>query len=68
MSKKHFVALAQALKFERPAATGNETHDRAARQSWRACVKAVADVSQRANVAFDRDRFYTACGFTEAGS
>jgi hypothetical protein len=57
MSKKHFIALAQALHYRRP-----EDHwDANKRVQWELDVNAIADVCARFNGAFDRGRFISAC-------
>lgn len=65
MTRKHFTALAHALRVERPATEGYHDPDR--RQDyeydqWRACVVAVADACYASNGRFDRERFYRAAG------
>jgi hypothetical protein len=59
VSKKHFKALAEALRAEKP----QENWDPNKRIQWSLDVRAVADVCQRMNPNFDRDRFNTACGW-----
>lgn len=56
MSRKHFAALANALRQCKPS----EWKDYL---SWVRTVKAIADACERNNVLFDRERFYRACGF-----
>jgi hypothetical protein len=62
MSRKHYRAMAEALRFERryiEAMTG----DASARVAqWSRDVRAIADVFAADNGRFDRDRFYRACG------
>jgi hypothetical protein len=57
MTKKHFKALAEALKNLRP-----EDKDSAAFHMWKHSCAAVADTCRTANPRFDRARFYEACG------
>ena len=61
MTRKHFEALAAALKITGPAGylTSGEGHQ------WRADVEQVADVCARFNPTFDRARFLAACGVQE---
>jgi hypothetical protein len=56
MSKKHFMALAKALKREMPNEDGKE------KNQWRRDVEAVADVCSAMNSAFDYNTFRLACG------
>jgi hypothetical protein len=56
MSKKHFIALAQALSFERPS-----KDDTLLWPQWKIDVLAVSDVCAHFNPAFDRGRFIAAC-------
>lgn len=53
MSKKHFIALADALRAQRPA----DHWDPNKRVQWELDVKAVADVCQQANGNFNRERW-----------
>jgi len=57
MSRKHFIALAAALKARRPVIEAL-----ASRQQWRLDVEAIADVCNDSNTNFDRERFLAACG------
>ena len=59
MSKKHFKALAEALRAEKPPENWNPNK----RIQWSLDVRAVAEVCQRMNPKFDIDRFNTACGW-----
>ena len=59
MTRKHFQAFAEALKRERPDSC------LASHVQWTAEVRAIADVCRSFNPGFDRERFYTACGFQE---
>ena len=59
MSKKHFQALAEALKSAR--ALGNPLTD----VQWMCDVKGVANVCARFNPLFDRAKFLKACGVGE---
>lgn len=61
MTRKHFKAIAEALKHQRPIDLELE----AAFICWQTCVIAMADVCSSFNGQFDRSRFYTACGYTE---
>jgi hypothetical protein len=55
MSRKDFNGLAAALAPYCP------TFDDDARRVWLEMVNDIADVCQRANANFDRDRFRLAC-------
>ncbi len=57
MTKKHFEALAAALR-ENRFLPDNE----AANVQWERCVEAVAAVGADFNPRFDRARFLAACG------
>lgn len=69
MSKKDFVALAQELRDVMPQANPQDLVETARNQlrheAWMSCVRAVVHVCERANPAFDRDRFYEASGVYE---
>ena len=58
MTKKHFIALAAALKGERPG----ENWDANKRMQWNLDVKAVVRVCKQFNGIFDTGRFIDACG------
>lgn len=60
MSRKHFVALAAALRESRPESNGE------AREQWKTDVRAIASACAAANGSFDRCRFYAACCFETA--
>jgi hypothetical protein len=60
MTRKHFEALAQALKSERPSVGWTNKYIQ-----WAQDVKAIADVCADFNGAFDHDRFFVACGAKE---
>lgn len=65
MSRKHFSALARALRVQRPEAEGVHDPDRRLDYEydiWRALVVEVADVCYSFNGRFDRERFYRAAG------
>ena len=63
MTKRHFEALAAALKGARPDST---THGKGALtvalRAWRLAVYRVADACRDANPRFDRARFLVAAG------
>ena len=57
MSRKHYEALAKALKFERPTEEANLSY-----AQWRRDILAVARVCERfAPTTFDYNRFLQAC-------
>ena len=58
MSKKHFVAIAEALRSEKPG----ENWDPNKRVQWMLDVRAIARVLASYNAAFDLERFLTAAG------
>jgi hypothetical protein len=58
MSRKHFRALADALKAEKPGDNWNPNK----RVQWELDVKAIANTCAQFNSNFKRDRFLTACG------
>lgn len=61
MSKKHFVAIAEALKNLREH-TKNQALPTVVRHDLVAA--AIADVFAEGNPRFDRQRFFAACGIT----
>jgi hypothetical protein len=62
MSRKHFIALAAALKAEKPGANWCVNKH----VQWALDVKAVANACARFNGNFKRDRFLTACGVEDS--
>ena len=58
MTKKDYIAFADALKRERPA----DHWDANKHVQWNLDVRAIAAVLARDNARFDRERFLTACG------
>jgi hypothetical protein len=70
MSRKHYQAAAESLRFARPFAFDTYQHGTdeangvvvAACDQWTADVRAIADVFAADNGRFDRSRFYAACG------
>ena len=70
MTKRHFEAIAAALKESRPTRSpvpNSAPYYEALRCQWRADVRAIAGVLLAHNPRFDT-RFYAACGYetTEA--
>ena len=67
LTRKHFQALANALQSQRPNQEWVKTpEDRigytCAVAQWTLDCRAIADVCQRENPAFDRTKFLQACG------
>jgi hypothetical protein len=62
MSRKHFKALADALKAEKPGDNWNPNK----RVQWELDVKAIANTCATFNGRFSRSRFLTACGVEES--
>lgn len=57
MTKKHFIALADALRGTRPDMEDNHAPHLLARQQWRDDVRAVADFCQAQSPRFKRERW-----------
>lgn len=58
MSRKHFIALAEALKEAQPQ---GETYSAKEWSAWRVLVRRIAGVCQGASDNFNSSRFYNAC-------
>lgn len=56
MTKKHFIALAQAMKNNKP------TYNDGALDQWHMDVKRLLEVCRMFNSNFDTTRFMLACG------
>lgn len=67
MTKKHFVALAAALKSSAPLDKGalNDDTDCALIRQWRDDCRAVASVCAQFNPNFNRAKFLKACGMED---
>jgi hypothetical protein len=68
----HFNQLAMALKTIRPNPPSSGSHARSAyyeqkasHVQWRKDCEVVADICQRSNANFNRDRFLSACGIED---
>ena len=59
MTKKHFIALAAALRQVKP------DRDHIATVQWERTVMAIVAVLEKENGQFDRRRFLAACGASE---
>jgi hypothetical protein len=59
MIGKHFRALAEALKYNRPEPNWENKFIQ-----WQGDCREIADVCRSFNGTFDRERFYRACGLT----
>lgn len=67
MAKKHFEAIAEALKARKPNDNkdvweGEEDYFNGLISQWRGDCEAMADVLAEFNDQFDRARFLAACG------
>lgn len=60
MSRKHFIALAEALKEAQPT-PAEFTNNSDTCRAWRTLVKRIAGVCQGASDNFNSSRFYNAC-------
>ena len=71
MSKKHFNALAAALRQTRDALNRDHQgdspdHARDVHRAWRMTCRDVANVCAQTNPRFDRARFLAACGMEDS--
>jgi len=71
MTRKHFAAIAAALKATKPENLPIDAFNRSAFEAgtwdaWSATVFSVTDTVAQFNPNFDRDRFLTACGLFSA--
>jgi hypothetical protein len=69
MSKQHFVALAKALRSERPCSLAEYPYKpelvKGAYDEWGTVSLAIMDVCKQFNPAFDREKFAAAVGMGE---
>ena len=61
MTRKDYIALAAALKREKPGTNWDPNK----RVQWNLDVQAVAFVLRGDNPRFDQNRFFAACGVVE---
>jgi len=61
MTKKHYIAIAQALKDARPIHSANLSAD-IANGVLDSAARNLSEAMQRDNPLFDRSRFLDACG------
>ena len=59
MSRKDYIAIAEALSQSRPIALSE--HGQAQLSQWQADINAIADVLAQDNPRFNRERFVEAC-------
>jgi hypothetical protein len=64
MTRKHYVAMAESLRFARPPQGEEHPAPSPSAAQWQADVRAVADVFGADNGRFDRGRFDRACGLS----
>lgn len=64
MSRKHYQAMAEALKNERQYIDSTDAPRSPRLSQWSRDVQAVADVFAADNGRFDRGRFERACGLS----
>jgi hypothetical protein len=64
MTRKHFRAMAKTIRFQVETAKKSEfdVKDKLL-ESARETARTFAEISARSNPRFDRNKFYTACGF-----
>lgn len=60
MSKKHYEALAEAMRAIRPI-TAVDDHEKGQEAQWYQTIDALTYVLSRDNGRFDEDRFRAAC-------
>lgn len=63
MSRKDYVAMAQALASVKPKGLCDESVNRAALVQWKLDLHAISNVLGADNRAFDANRFLHAAGF-----
>lgn len=57
MSKKHFIALADTLRLNKPFCAGTQAPELAALEQWQSDVNAIADFCKSQNGQFNRERW-----------
>lgn len=66
MQRRHFEAIADAMRQTNPMGAVKEADETVALQQWRMTVRAMADMCAReykGGMSFKRTRFYDACGY-----
>lgn len=61
MTKKHFRALAHAIRIHKPIKRGRGYNYTAMQFLWERMLNSVADVCAHSNPNFNREKFLTAC-------
>ncbi len=66
MTRKHFNAIADSLRFSRPIVDLTSAQGRGRLDQWQTDCLAMADTCKSFNGRFDRDRFLGACSIETA--
>lgn len=65
MTKKDFIALAEALNAAKPFGIKHAARAKAAHEAWENCCHRIANACAASNGRFDRNRFLAACGMED---